>query len=160
MPDPHDPRQRPSRIAWPPILFAAAVLGPWAIDAVWPLPWPGLPERLTTGLGHLVGWSGVALVFWAAITMIRAGTTVRPDAGVTVLVARGPYRYTRNPMYVSEVMMLLGLALYFQNLWFVAAAALFAVLVHRLAVLPEEAHLEARFGAAYLDYKARTRRWI
>ena len=85
---------------------------------------------------------------------------MRPDAGATALVTDGPYRRFRNPIYLADCLILLGLAELTKNVWFVAAAVAFVVLVTWLAILPEERHLERRFGAAYLDYKAKSRRWI
>jgi protein-S-isoprenylcysteine O-methyltransferase Ste14 len=90
----------------------------------------------------------------------RQGTTVLPDAGATALVTSGPYRRFRNPIYLADCLILLGIAELTKNIWFVIGAAVFAVLVTLLAILPEERHLERRFGAAYLDYKAGTRRWL
>ncbi|MFT7577573.1 MAG: protein-S-isoprenylcysteine O-methyltransferase Ste14, partial [Alphaproteobacteria bacterium] len=72
----------------------------------------------------------------------------------------GPFARLRNPIYVADVMILLGVAELTKNLWFVVGAAIFGVLVTYLAILPEERHLEFRFGDAYRDYKSRSRRWL
>jgi protein-S-isoprenylcysteine O-methyltransferase Ste14 len=85
---------------------------------------------------------------------------VRPDAAASVLVTSGPFQRFRNPIYIADVMLLLGIAEITKNVWFAVLAALFVPLVTWLAILPEERHLEARFGKAYLDYKARSRRWL
>ena len=85
---------------------------------------------------------------------------MRPDAGATTLVTNGPYRRFRNPIYLADCLILLGIAEVTKNVWFVVAAVVFGVLVTWLAILPEERYLERRFGRAYLDYKAKSRRWI
>jgi protein-S-isoprenylcysteine O-methyltransferase Ste14 len=85
---------------------------------------------------------------------------VLPDVGATQLVTSGPYWRYRNPIYLADAMILLGAAELTKNIWLVAAAAVFAGLVTWLAILPEELHLERRFGQAYLDYKKKSRRWI
>jgi protein-S-isoprenylcysteine O-methyltransferase Ste14 len=85
---------------------------------------------------------------------------VLPDAPATRLVTSGPFRRFRNPIYLGEVMILLGVAELTHNIWFVVAAAAFGVLVTWLAILPEERHLEAVFGEEYRAYKAASRRWL
>lgn len=115
-------------------------------------------------MGHIVGRglgaAGLALLVWAVWTLRRHGTTVLPDKAADVLVTDGPFRFRRNPIYVADILILFGIAELTQNVWFVILALPFAVLVTWLAILPEERHLEERFGDAYRDYKARTRRWI
>ena len=159
MPDPAD---RPSTIPWPPILFVAALLAAWALGRRegWPLPWPGVDDSPARVIGIAFGVAGLLLADWAIVTIVRAGTTVRPDAQASVLVTHGPYRRWRNPMYLSEVLMMLGLAEVTHNIWFALLAPAFMLAVTWLAILPEERHLEARFGQAYRDYKERSRRWI
>ena len=76
------------------------------------------------------------------------------------LVTHGAFGFRRNPIYMGEVLMLLGLAQATGNIWMAIMAPLFALGVLVSAILPEERHLEARFGEAYLDYKGRTRRWF
>jgi protein-S-isoprenylcysteine O-methyltransferase Ste14 len=80
--------------------------------------------------------------------------------GADRLVTEGAFRFRRNPIYMGEVLILLGLAQATLNIWLVAMAPVFAVAILLLAILPEERHLEARFGEEYLDYQARTRRWF
>jgi protein-S-isoprenylcysteine O-methyltransferase Ste14 len=75
-------------------------------------------------------------------------------------VTTGPFQRFRNPIYLAHVMILLWLAEYSKNPWFILAAFVHAILVTTLAIIPEERHLEARFGEAYTEYKARSRRWI
>jgi protein-S-isoprenylcysteine O-methyltransferase Ste14 len=92
--------------------------------------------------------------------MYRARTTILPHRRSDALVTSGPFRRFRNPIYLGDVMVLLGLAELTKNIWFVAVAIAFAGLVTWLAILPEERHLEARFGEAWRHYKARSRRWL
>ncbi len=90
----------------------------------------------------------------------RADTTVLPHKRVDRLVTEGAFRFRRNPIYMGEVLLFLGLAQATGNVWMAIMAPLFAIAILVLAILPEERHLEARFGEAYLAYKARTRRWF
>ena len=111
-------------------------------------------------VGISIGVGGILLACWAAWTLYHAGTTIKPHKGADVLVTTGPFKRLRNPIYVADIMLLLGAAEISKNVWFVIGAALFALLVTFLAILPEERHLEARFGEDYRNYKARSRRWL
>lgn len=145
---------------WPPVLLAATVAAALIAGRVWPLPWPGLDDLPAHVIGLTLGLGGVALAVWAIATLRRHDTTAMPHAGTTTLVTSGPFAYRRNPIYLADCLILLGAAELTKNIWFVVFAAAFAVLVTWLAILPEERHLEERFGRDYLDYKSRTRRWI
>ena len=157
-----DPAERPSSIPWPPLLFAGALGCGWALGRPWgwPLPWPGIDDAPARIIGAAIGVAGLALGAWAFATFLRAGTQIRPDQQATILITHGPYRRWRNPMYLAEVMILLGLAELTHNVWFAILAPVFGVAVTVLAIIPEERHLEARFGEAYHAYKERTRRWL
>jgi len=155
-----DSADRPTRIPWPPLLLFGVLAGAVLLGRTWPLPWPGLDDTAARVVGLGLGLSGVALLIASLVTLRRHGTTVLPDVGATALVMSGPFWRFRNPIYLADCLILLGLAEITKNIWFVAAAVAFAALVTWLAILPEERHLERRFGDAYLDYKAKTRRWL
>lgn len=157
---PTDAARRPSAIPWPPILFVLALAGAWTMGRASPLPWPGLDDGPAQIIGLGFGVLGVVLIAWAVSTLHRGHTTIMPNQRSDHLVINGPYAFRRNPIYLGEVFMLFGLAELTSNIWFVIAGLLFAVAVTWLAILPEERHLEARFGTAWIDYKEKTRRWI
>lgn len=138
----------------------AAIALAMLAQAVYPLPWPGIDDTPARVVGYGLGAAGLALIVWAVLTLRRAGTTVLPDKAADRLVTDGPFRYRRNPIYMGDVLLFLGLAQLSGNIWFAIAAPLFAVAIFYLAILPEERHLENRFGQAYLDYKESTRRWF
>lgn len=150
----------PTSWPWPPILLAALVAGAIALGTFAPLAWPGEGDAMAHVAGLGLGLAGLALFAWAAWTLRRHGTTILPDKAADVLVTDGPYRLRRNPIYIAHVLILLGVAEVTHNIWFAVAAAAYVPLVSWLAVLPEERHLEARFGDAYRAYMAKTRRWI
>jgi protein-S-isoprenylcysteine O-methyltransferase Ste14 len=151
---------RANSFPWPPVLLAAAVLGAWALGRFAPLAWPGMDDTPARAMGLIIGALGLVLIFLGVLTLRRHETTVMPDKAASELVTSGPYRIFRNPIYLGEVMALFGVAELTKNIWFVLAAGLFGLLVTALQILPEERHLEARFGEAYRDYKRRARRWI
>lgn len=152
--------QRANTFPWPPVLLVAAIIASVGLSRLLPLSWPGVDDAPARIVGLAIGALGLVLIVASILTLRRHETTVLPDKAATALVTTGPYRFFRNPIYLGDVMMLFGLAELTKNVWFVIAAALFAVLVTPLQILPEERHLEARFGDAYLDYKKRARRWI
>jgi protein-S-isoprenylcysteine O-methyltransferase Ste14 len=156
----HDPALRPSAFPWPPVLLATALLGGWLLGRYAPLAWPGIDDTAGRASGAVLMAAAVLLFAWSALTLKRHKTTILPDRGADHLVTEGPFRVRRNPIYLAQVLFLIGLSVLTQNLWFLVVAAPLAVLLTWLAILPEERHLEARFGEAYRIYKAGTRRWI
>ncbi|MEW5964384.1 MAG: isoprenylcysteine carboxylmethyltransferase family protein [Pseudomonadota bacterium] len=152
--------ERPSAIPWPPILLVAAIAAGWALGRQYPLGWPGLDDAPARIVGVGLGLLGVALILWAAITLWRHRTTVLPHKGVSDLVTGGPFRFRRNPIYIGDALILLGLAEMTKNLWMAILVPVFMGLVTWLAILPEERHLEARFGDRWRAYRDSTRRWI
>lgn len=151
---------RPSQVPWPPIVLAGAVASAIVLGYAAPLPWPGIDDTAAKVIGRGIGIMGIGMLVWAVLTLRSHDTTVLPDVGATHLVTSGPYSRFRNPIYLADAMIMLGVAELTKNVWLVVAAAVFVALVHWLAVIPEEQHLEARFGQGYLDYKAKSRRWI
>ncbi|MFT5507287.1 MAG: protein-S-isoprenylcysteine O-methyltransferase Ste14 [Hyphomicrobiaceae bacterium] len=150
----------PSRIPWPPLVLLAVIAAAIALGQLYQLPWPGSDDLPAQIIGLSIGGGGIILAGWAAWSMRQAGTTIKPHKSASALVTSGPFARLRNPIYVADVMILLGVAELTKNLWFVVGAAIFGVLVTYLAILPEERHLEFRFGDAYRDYKSRSRRWL
>lgn len=153
-------RDRPSSFPWPPLLFAGAIVLAYGMGRLRPLPWPGLDDLPARIVGYGIGAGGIALSAWALLTLARARTNILPHRAADKLITAGPYRIWRHPIYMAETMMLLGAAQATGNIWFAISAVLFTVLILALAVLPEERHLEARFGAQFEAYRERTRRWF
>jgi protein-S-isoprenylcysteine O-methyltransferase Ste14 len=151
---------RPTAVPWPPILFVAALILAWLLGRTFPLNWPGLDDWPARLVGYSLGAAGLALVIWGLLSLLRARTTFQPNRQAVRLVTEGAFAFRRNPIYMGEVLLILGLAEPTHNVWFAAVAPLFAIAIQALAILPEERHLEERFGQDYLDYKERTRRWF
>ncbi len=151
---------RPGAIPWPPVLLVLVVVGAVALGRLSPLAWPGMGDSAASLVGLGFGVAGVAILTWAGLTLRRHRTTILPHAGASTLVTDGPYRWRRHPIYIADVFLLLGAAELTRNIWFVILAFAFAALVTVLQIVPEERHLEAKFGDAWRDYATRTRRWI
>jgi protein-S-isoprenylcysteine O-methyltransferase Ste14 len=152
--------ERPAAVPWPPVLLVAAVALAIALGRVYPLDWPGLDDLPARIIGYGLGLAGLALVVWGIITLRRAGTTVLPNQRAGRLVTEGAFAFRRNPIYMGDVLIFLAFAEVTHNIWFALLAPVLALALYALAIRPEEQHLEARFGEAYLDYKERTRRWF
>lgn len=154
------PIERANNFPWPPVLLVALIAAAALATQTWPLPWPGLNDSPAHWIGLGFGLAGIALIFWSIRTLRKNGTTYLPAGTASALVTTGPYVRFRNPIYLGDVLVLLGTAEITKSIWFIGAALIFAVLVTILQIMPEERHLERQFGDVYLEYKARTRRWI
>jgi len=152
--------ERPSTIPWPPILLIGAVISAVALNAVVPLPWPGIGDVPATIIGYTILGLGIALMAWSAVTFMRHNANIMPHRAADTLITDGPFARFRNPIYLADTLLLLGAAELTRNIWFAIAAAAFVPLITWLAILPEERHLRAKFGDAYEAYFQRSRRWI
>ena len=145
----------------PPFLFLISIgAGVLMSRFVHPWPVPGLEGLARAAVGLAVVFTGVGLAFAALGLFKRAGQEPEPWKPTPSIVSGGIYRYTRNPMYVALGVVQIGVGLGVGNLWIVALTALSWVAVYVVAVRPEEAYLEGKFGDEYRRYRARVRRWI
>jgi protein-S-isoprenylcysteine O-methyltransferase Ste14 len=125
------------------------------------VPLPFLPDDLPAGgLGAMVFVLAVALFAWAIVTITTAGSNVPTNRPTTTIVEAGPYRFTRNPIYVGMFMGLIGLAIAFDNLWLLIMLVPFTLVIRYGVVVREEAYLERKFGDVYRGYRSRVRRWL
>jgi protein-S-isoprenylcysteine O-methyltransferase Ste14 len=143
----------------PPIAWALAVLVGLALDWVKPLPF--MPAAISAGwLGGALFVIALALFVWAIATVTRAGSHVPTSMPTTTIVDTGPYRFTRNPIYLAMFLGLVGLAMAFDSLWLLAALVPFALVIRYGVVAREEAYLERKFDDVYRRYRSRVRRWL
>jgi protein-S-isoprenylcysteine O-methyltransferase Ste14 len=149
---------KPPKLMIPPTVFVLAALTMVALDRMVPLARP-IPSPWTW-LGLAAVTAALALAGSAAWRFRRAGTPVRPFVPSTALVTDGPYRRTRNPMYVGLTLLLIGLAIALGTLSPWAVVPVFVFAIDRLFIVREEAILEQRFGQAYRAYRSSVRRWL
>jgi protein-S-isoprenylcysteine O-methyltransferase Ste14 len=143
----------------PPIAWALAVLTALALQ--WLVPLPFMPAAAPAGwVGSAVFAIALALAAWAIATLTRAGSNVPTHLPVTTIVDAGPYRFTRNPIYLGMIVGLIGLAIAFDSLWPLVALMPFALVIRYGVVAREEAYLERKFGDVYRRYRSRVRRWL
>ena len=143
----------------PPIwMFLFLGLG-WAASAF--TPWANVGEFRIVPLGIALVVTGVALSLVAFGLFRREGTEIRPDSEANnKLVITGPYRFTRNPMYLSLVVVSLGVALWAGTLPMYAVPAIVFAICNWVHIPFEEAKMRRQFGAAFDDYTKKVRRWI
>lgn len=111
-------------------------------------------------IGLLLALAGIVSAVWASRMFRRQDTTISPFGTPTALVAEGPFRYTRNPMYLGLLLLLLGIAAGFGGLVLLAAPLAFFAIINTTRIPAEEASMQSIFGDEYGAYQRRVRRWL
>jgi protein-S-isoprenylcysteine O-methyltransferase Ste14 len=143
----------------PPIAWGLAFVAGLGADWLYPLRF--IPVSIPGAwLGSAVFAVGFALAIWAIVTFRKAGTRVETNKPTKTIVANGPYRFTRNPIYIGMLLGQAGLAVGFDSLWILATLVPFYLVIRYGVIAREEAYLESKFGDVYLSYKSRVRRWL
>jgi protein-S-isoprenylcysteine O-methyltransferase Ste14 len=146
----------------PPLIPLLVVLSGAGLGYLWPvgvgveLPTPG---RYWVG-GLIVTGSILTFGLWPILMFKRAGQSVIPWTETPKIEIRGPYRFTRNPMYLQMLLVCLGFSIILANGWILLMTPVSAWLLYELAIKHEEIYLEKTFGESYLAYKQSVRRWI
>lgn len=156
------PRDAAAVRVFPPAVPLATILLGVALEWLWPIPLgfePPPPVRYALG-GAIVAGAILGLGLWSVRLIRGSGQSENPWKPTTEIIERGPYRVTRNPLYLQMVLACVGVAVALWNVWILALTPVCAWLLQRLAILPEEAYLERKFGDAYRDYRRRVRRWL
>ena len=145
----------------PPLMFLGALALGCLLTLVIPIG-PGLGSAnglaLTVGLIFVV--IGFTLAAFSVRAFHRAGTSVVPGQASAALVTYGPYKITRNPIYIGFVLVYFGLAIVLTSVWVLLLLIPTLIVLQRGVVEPEEAYLERAFGDAYRKYKAQVPRWL
>lgn len=156
-----DATTAPSHLPWPPVIFVAAIAIAVIADLLYPLPWFTSPlSDILFAAGLLVLVAVVAIDVAAIRAMARARTTIMPNRPSDHLVTSGPFSFTRNPIYLANALVMIGAGFITGIGWLFIFAVVGGFLTQKLAIEPEERHLQARFGKRYLDYKKKVRRWV
>ena len=142
----------------PPLYYLAGLLGGLVLELAFPIDGPPAWVRIAVGALGLAGF--LYLDGGATVRFGRAGTNVIPWKPASALVTDGPYRITRNPMYVGMAVLYVAIAVGFSLIWALVLLPLVLIAVDRLVIVKEEPYLERLFGEQYLDYKSRVRRWL
>jgi protein-S-isoprenylcysteine O-methyltransferase Ste14 len=142
----------------PPLVYLGSLVVGALIQLAMPLPF--LPRTLTVTLGASLVVVAIALVSYSVAKFRAAGTPVPARKPTTVIVRTGPYRFSRNPIYLAFSLFQLGIAIWVNSPWLLATLVGAVALIHSVVIPREEQYLERRFGVEYLDYKASVRRWL
>ena len=142
----------------PPVIYVAALAIGFVLNYLWPLsPLSGSSRYVIGSVVPLVGGLIMPLVLRR---FRRAGTTFDVRKPASALITEGPYRFSRNPSYVSLTLLYLGIGILLNNGWILILVAPVFLVMDLWVVRREERHLEAKFGEEYLRYKVAVRRWL
>lgn len=158
-----DPESRMPEVAnlglvRPPLVYLAAIALGLVINALWPVPLA--PRSIGTPVGTLLTLVAVTLFLSAVRTFRRAGTPLPGNRPATTIVRTGPYRFSRNPIYLAFSLLQVGLAFWVNGLGLLITLVPAVALMSSLVIPREERYLEKRFPSEYLPYKASVRRWL
>ena len=142
----------------PPLVYLASLVLGALLQLAIPLPF--LPRTLDVALGASIVAVAAALFAYSVAKFRAAGTPVPARKPTTAIVRSGPYRFSRNPIYLAFSLFQLGIAIWVNSVWLLATLVGAVALIDTIVIPREEQYLERRFGAAYLDYKAAVRRWL
>jgi protein-S-isoprenylcysteine O-methyltransferase Ste14 len=145
----------------PPLLFVAGLLVAWWLDSrlTFEIDRNGAGAvQITLGVALVV--VGVGVVAWGLVTFVRARTAIAPIRPARQLVVTGPYRFTRNPMYVGLTSVYVGVALWLNAAWPLVLLPGVLGSLYVLVIRREEQYLSVEFGDAYEAYCRRVRRWV
>ena len=152
-------KDHPDVIAFPPLIWlTCAVASGLAQHFIFPSPM--MRDEVSLPLGIVLAIAAVSLLIWAGSVLKMAGTNVNPSQPALTIVRHGPYRFTRNPMYLALCLLQVSLA-FFLNDWISLLFVIpLALVLHYGVILREERYLEAKFGDPYLALRRKVRRWI
>ncbi|HEY7833172.1 MAG TPA: isoprenylcysteine carboxylmethyltransferase family protein [Ktedonobacterales bacterium] len=142
----------------PPVFFVLAFLVGWALQARFPLPWLARPLALGAGAG--LAAAGALIILVGAAVLVRRHGTLNTNGPSAALVISGPYRFTRNPLYLGLALLYGGCATLLAIVWALPLLIPLVIYTQLGVILPEERYLERAFGDPYRAYKARVWRWL
>ena len=144
----------------PPFIYLLGLALGYGLNRVVPL-WLASPEpRWMFRLGIVVLVGGMLFAGWGILTFRRQATAIIPHRPASTIVTSGPYRFTRNPMYIGMSVQYSGVALLLDTWWAFALLPVVVAIIDRQVIAREERYLASAFGAEYDSYRSRVRRWI
>ena len=142
----------------PPLLYLCSILIGSALELVRPLPFA--PPSLEASLGGLLVVAALVLFTFSVREFQGAGTPLPTNRPTRTIVRSGPYRFSRNPIYLAFSLLHLGIAIWTNGAWLLATLAVTLLVMSYGVIAREERYLAGRFGEEYLAYKASVRRWL
>src|SRR5215813_7058993 len=141
----------------PPLLLVASLGVGFLLRWLVPL---SVPTSVPAMIGQAIVALALAIFFWTVSTMLRGHASIPTNRPTDAIVTGGPFRFSRNPIYLSMILLQIGVGAWTKSLWFFALAAIFVAFLTWGVILREERYLERKFSNEYLWYKSRVRRWI
>ena len=152
--------ERGARVRFPPpLVFLFGIVAGVAVGRIAPAAFP-VDRAVRIGAGLLMIAAGIGFLVAARRYFVRTGQSPLPWKPTPELIFRGPYRFTRNPMYVGMALIQFGFGVAANNFWISVFALPALIVVHFIAVLPEERYLSEKFGQSYKDYLGTVRRYL
>ncbi|MBA3944277.1 MAG: isoprenylcysteine carboxylmethyltransferase family protein [Herpetosiphonaceae bacterium] len=145
-------------VAPPPLIYGGTLIVGLLLNRLLPVAF--LPRNVARRVGALLIGLNFLVGMPAFMNMRRAGTSPNPATPTTAIVTTGPYRYTRNPIYLSFTVMYIGIATFANALWALLLLPGVLAVMNQGVISREEQYLERVFGKEYTEYKARVRRWL
>jgi protein-S-isoprenylcysteine O-methyltransferase Ste14 len=142
----------------PPLLYVSAFAIGLLVQHLYPVSL--LPNEVFAVPAIVCVMVSVALMAWCVRTFRLAKTSLIPVKPTTALVTDGPFRFSRNPIYLGLTLLYLGIALWLNAFWVVVMVLPLLLMIQSYVIIREEGYLERRFGKKYLQYKGRVRRWL
>jgi protein-S-isoprenylcysteine O-methyltransferase Ste14 len=142
----------------PPVMLLAALAVGFLLRWIYQLAF--LPTTMVIIFGPAVVIAAFGIFFWAVAAMRKEKTSIQTGTPTDVIVTYGPYSLSRNPIYVAMLVLLAGVGIWTNSLWFFIVAIVCSRLLDRGVIVPEERYLEREFGSTYSEYRAKVRRWL
>lgn len=144
----------------PPLMLGVLLAVGFGLRALVPLPIPLLTDDVASIAGPSIVVVALVLFIWAARTMRAGGASIPTNQSTDVIVQTGPYRFSRNPIYLAMVLLLAGVGVWANALWLIGMAVLDGILLSWGVISREEAYLRRKFTDQYSAYTEAVRRWL
>lgn len=151
-------RDNPGVIAPPPLIYLGFVAAGYIVDSFWAVRYSGIIGQ--SFLGMALVSAGFLLSGWSVLEFVRHGTHPDPRRPTTRIVTAGPFRFSRNPIYLAFALMHAGIAIWSTRMWILVGLLPAVYLIHLGVVRREERYLERKFGDEYVRYRRSVRRWL
>jgi protein-S-isoprenylcysteine O-methyltransferase Ste14 len=151
-------RDNPGVVARPPLIYLCSILIGLALQFVWPL--KVLPAALEATLGGSLMLVAIVLFILSVRQFLAIGTAIQTHRPTTTILRTGPYRFSRNPIYLSFTLLYIGIGVWVNSAWLLAMVISTLVVISYGVITREERYLAHKFGDEYLRYKVSVRRWL
>jgi len=154
------PKDSPGILIPPPVFFFVCLIGGLLLEYYLPIHIINIPSMPRLVSGSILVFAAGFIAISGFYVLIKNKTTYHTGKATSRLVTCGPYRFSRNPLYLALLLLMAGIALFYASVWLLLAVPVLYLILLFKAVKPEEKYLSGKFGKKYLDYTAKVRRWI